>query len=576
MIVRAARVSPTGIAGFDEILHGGLPAGRSTIVAGAAGAGKTVLAMQYLVNGAARFGETGVMLSFEESESSMRANFSTLAWPFEAELGKRLFVIDGRLPEDTVEAGAFDLQGLIAVLADLVTARGVKRIVLDGLDGLFVYASDEAARRREVRRLLDWLKDSGLTALVTLKAVSGRGGPADLAFAEFAADGVIRLNYGLNENLLHRTLQIVKLRGASFVTGEHPFVIADAGLEFAYDDATLIPAPMSSTRISTGIPRLDRMLRGGFREGTVTLISGPPGTSKTTLAGAFVAAGCARGDSALFIGFDEPVEQVFLDLRSVGLRLAGFEEAGLLASASFNAGAASADEHYFAIKRLIDRRKPRLLVIDPLSALVKAGGHRIADVVTERLVHLVKGLGITALFTTVADSDLGELESSSSRVSTIADNWLHVGFAVQRGERNRTLSIIKARGTGHSNQMRELILSDEGLDLKDVYYAQGDVLLGTARLEKERQEAAETRSRDSDAKRELAAQDQRCRVLEAQLALAQSELAAAAEERRQMQLHAEAVQKSQVEDQAALLASRQAYPEPPGGAAKDAPRGPAA
>ncbi len=423
----------------------------------------------------------------------------------------------------------------------------------------------------------DWLADSGVTALVTVKAAGGRYGLEPyLGFAEFAADGVIHLNYGLTEHLLNRALQVVKMRGASFVSGEHSFVIAEAGLEFPYNGGMRMPDQVSTARVSTGIRRLDLMLRGGYREGTVTLISGPPGTSKTTLASAFVSAGCARGDCALFVGFDEPVQQVFLDLRSVGMLLDSYQDAGLLATASFSAGAASADEHYFAIKRLIDRHRPSLLVIDPLSALAKAGGLRIADIVTEELVNLVKSRGITAVFTTVADSGIGELETSSSRVSTIADNWLHVGFAVQRGERNRTLTIIKARGTGHSNQMRELILSDEGLDLKDVYYAQGDVLLGTARLEKERQEAAETRLRDSDSRRALAAQDQRCRVLEAQLALAQSELAAAAEERRQMQLHAAAVEQSQAEDQAALLASRRAYPEPAGGAADDAPGGPAA
>lgn len=574
MSVRPARLSPTGIGGLDEILRGGFPAGRSTVIVGAPGAGKTILAMQFLVNGAARFGEPGVMVSFEESERSIRANFSTLDWPFDEVVGQNLLIVDARLPEDTVDAGTFDLVGLIAMLAGLVKAHGVKRVALDGIDGLFVYARDEAVSRREVRRLLSWLADSGVTALVTVKAAGGdRALEPHLGFTEFAADGVVHLGYRLSEGVLQRVLQVVKVRGAGYVAGEQPYVISGAGLEFAYMDATNAPMRVTDAHLSTGIERLDRMLCGGYREGTVTLVSGPPGTSKTTLAGSFVAAGCGRGERALFVGFDEPVEQVFLDLHSVGLGLDRFHEAGLLAAASFNAGAASADEHYFAILRLIERHQPRLLVIDPISALVKAGGRRAAEIVTERLVNFVKARGITALFTAVSDSDLGELESSSSRVSTVADNWLHVSFAVQRGERNRTLTVIKARGTGHSNQMRELILSDAGLDLKDVYYAQGDVLLGTARLEKERQEAAEVRAREAEAKRAFAALDRRCRVLEVQAELAQSELAAAEEARSQMELHAAGVAKSRAQDQAALLESRGADPNPAGLQANGASEG---
>jgi circadian clock protein KaiC len=561
MTARPARLSPTGIPGLDEILRGGLPTGRATIVVGGPGAGKSIFAMQFLLNGAVQFGEPGVMVSFEESESSMRANFSTLDWPFDEVLGKNLVLVDGRLPEDTVDAGTFDLEGLIAVLNGLVKTHGAKRLVLDGIDGLFVYARNEAVSRREVRRLLNWLASSGLTAIVTVKAPSSRLEPY-LEFTQFAADGVVYLGYRLTEQLLYRTLQVVKMRGASFVTGEHAFVISRDGLEFAYADASKASMQVSAGHHSTGIERLDRMLRGGYRQGTVTLISGPPGTSKTTLAGAFMAAGCERGEAALYIGFDEPVEQVFMDLRSVGLRLDTFHAAGTLAAASFSAGSASADEHYLAIAHLIELHHPRLLVIDPLSAFVKAGGRRIADIVSERLVNFIKARGITAIFTAVADSDMGELESSSSRVSTIADNWIHVSFAVRRGERNRALTIVKARGTGHSNQMRELILSDGGLDLKDVYYAQGDVLLGTARLEKEHQEAAEGRLRDVDARRGLALLEQRYRVLEAQLELTRSELVAAAEERRQMELHVAAAELARADDQAELLASRRADPEP--------------
>lgn len=563
MTPQAVQVSPTGIAGLDAILRGGLPTGRSTLVVGGPGAGKTVLAMQFLVNGAACYGEMGVMVSFEESERAMRTNFGTLDWPFAEVLGTKLLILDGRLPPDTVEAGTFDLAGLIAVLDALVKTRGVKRVALDGIDMLFDYSRHETVSRREVRRLLNWLTDANVTALVTVKAAEGRlGVQSYLEFAEFAADGVMHLANRLSDQFLIRGLHVVKMRGASFVSGEHPFVIAETGLEFAYTDQTKAAMHVTSERLSSGVERLDRMLHGGYREGTVTLISGPPGTSKTTLAGCFVSAGCARGLSALFIGFDEPVEQVFLDLRSVGVQLERYRDAGLLASASLNAGAAGADEHYLTIERLVELHQPRLLVIDPMSAFVKAGGRRIADIVSERLVNLVKARGITTLFTAVADSDLGELESSASRVSTIADNWIHVSFAARRGERNRMLTVVKARGTGHSNQMRELILSDDGLDLKDVYYALGEVLLGTARVEKEQQEANDARLRESQNKRALAEVDEHCRALEAQLERTRFELAGVIDERRRIALQASEVERSLGADQAAILASRGEDPDP--------------
>lgn len=558
---RMPGVTPTGIAGLDLILRGGLPSGRTLVVAGGPGAGKTVFAMQFLVSGAARFGEPGVMVSFEESEHSLRANLATFDWQAAEVLGKSLHIIDGRLPEDSVQAGTIDLEGLLAILDAYVKERGVKRIALDGIDALFAFSADPAVSRREVARLLNWLDDSGLTAVVTIKgARDGRAFPASFEFSEYAADGVVHLTARITEQLLHRGLQVVKLRGASYASGIHAYVITGSGLEVAYTGVMKALPRLSTARFSTGIERLDRMLAGGYREGTVTLVSGLPGTSKTTLAGSFVAAGCARGYPALFVGLDEPVEQVFLDLRSVGLHLAPFKDAGLLATASFNAGAASVDEHYLAIERLVERFEPRLLVVDPLSALAKAGGRAGADIASERLVDLIKKHGITALFTVVADSNLGELEASSTRVSTIADTWIHLSFAVQRGERNRTLTVIKARGTAHSNQLRELILSDEGLDLMDVYHAEGEVLLGTARLEKEQQEAAEARRRTAGAERTLAAIENRCKQLAAQLLATQGELDAALSERRHLESYATDFERLAAEEKAAVQASRRADP----------------
>ncbi len=484
--------NPTGVAGLDAALCGGFPTGRTTIITGAPGSGKTVLSMQYLTAGAALYDEPGLLVCFEESPEAVARNWKSMSTAREDVIGKTLHILDGRVPSDAVEAGTFDLGGLIAVLASLVKKHGIKRLALDGIDTLFAFDANAASRRRELLRVLSWLGDSGLSALLVVRAEDERGAaPGRFDFIDFAADGVIQLRSAMVNELLRRTLRVLKLRGASFVAGDHPYTISQRGI-------TVLSSPVRtrlattgslSTRLSTGIERLDRMLEGGYRAGTLTVISGLPGTSKTTLGAAFLRAGCLAGERVQFVGFDEPAEQMIYDVRSVGIELAGFEASGLLRAESFAAGAVIADEHYLAIEALIDEHRPERIVVDPISALLKAGGSEIAELVTERLAVLCKARGITAIFTAVSDSSDGELESAPARVSTIADTWIHLSFAAQRGERNRTLTVIKARGTAHSNQLREILLSDDGVDLANVDAGGGDVLLGTARLRRE-QEAA--------------------------------------------------------------------------------------
>ncbi len=491
--------SATGVAGLDAVLSGGFPAGRTTVVAGGPGSGKTVLALQYLVAGATDHGEPGLMISFEESPSALQLNFRGMSLSLDDVIGKSVHIVDGRLPEDAIETGTFDLGGLIAVVSALVVRLGIKRLALDGLDAVFALGANDANRRREILRVLAWLGESGVTALLTMKSDDGSGIPARFGFTDFAADGVLQLRSTMVGELLRRTLRVVKLRGSGFLAGDHPYTISTNGLKvLSLPVRTRIGQTKTlETRLSTGVERLDRMLEGGYRMGTTTLISGLPGTSKTTLGAEFLWAGCKAGERVLFVGFDEPAEQMIYDAQSVGIDLQPFKDSGLLRAESFAAGAAIGDEHSLVIEALVDAHRPTRVVVDPVSALVKSGGLDMAEVVTERLVVLFKSRSITAIFTAVSDSHDGQMENTTTRVSTVADTWIHLSYAAEHGERNRTLTVIKARGTAHSNQMREVLLSNEGVALADVYSSGGTVLLGTARLRRE-QEALIEREQDEE------------------------------------------------------------------------------
>lgn len=390
--------SATGIRGLDKVLCGGFPAGRTTVVTGGPGSGKTVLALQYLIAGATLYDEPGLLISFEESPKALERNWDGMSSPLLGVLDKSVFILDGRVAPDAIETGTFDLGGLIAVLSSRVKDLGIKRLAIDGIDALFAQGANAPNRRREILRVLGWLSEFDITALLTMKADDGcEGVPSHFGFADFAADGVLQLRSTIVDTLLRRTLRVLKLRGAGFIAGDHAYTISQRGFTVLSSSArTRIATTISlSTRLSTGIERLDRMLGGGYRSGTNTLISGLPGTSKTTLGATFLWAGCMAGERVQFVGFDEPAEQMVFDAQSVGLDLQKFVDSGLLRAESFIAGGAIGDEHYLAIEALIDDHRPTRIVIDPVSALVKAGGVELADVVTERLAVLFKARGIT-------------------------------------------------------------------------------------------------------------------------------------------------------------------------------------
>jgi circadian clock protein KaiC len=481
----------TGIAGFDQISGGGLPRGRTTLLVGGPGSGKTIFAMQSLVYGARHGGEPGIFVGFEESPQRIATNLAGFGWELDGLQPGRLDFVDAQPPADLVQSGTFDLGGLLAVLDAKARAMGASRIVFDALDNVLELMPDAAARRREVFRLHDWLNRSGFTALITAKAAGDfrRGiGQQPYDFMQFMVDCAVVLNHSVALGVSQRNLRVLKYRGSTFEENESPFVIGPAGFDVAITrQLGRADAPVSTERVGSGVARLDTMLGGGYYRGATVLFTGFPGTAKTTLSGAFAEAACGRGERTLFVSFDSDGSEVVRNLASVGVRLDRYIDSGLLHMVSARAITGSAETVLVRIKALALAHGARCLVIDPVSTLSKAGNELTAHGVAERLIDWSKADGMTLVCTSLLDELTAGVGSGSPlHVSTLADTWIHLSYLVQAGERNRGLSIIKSRGTAHSNQVRELVLGDDGVTLADIYTAGGEVLMGTLRWEKER------------------------------------------------------------------------------------------
>jgi circadian clock protein KaiC len=490
---------PTGIAGFDELTNGGLPKGRTTLILGGPGSGKTVFALQTLVNGARDFGEPGIFVAFEENSKQIIANAATFSWDLPALEKEKLFFLDARMSPDLVISGDFDLRGMLESIKAKADEMGATRIVFDSIDVLLTLLNNPAAERNELYRIHDWLSESGLTGLLTFRIGNEHDYSERYGFMQFMADCVVVLYHRLVDRVSLRELRIMKFRGSGFSENEFPMVIGPGGIEIANLGLSEPEFEAFSDRISTGVERLDAMLDGGYLRGSSILVTGTPGTAKSTLSGAFIVAACKRGDKSLYVSFDEAANEIIRNLSSVNICLEPHKKSGLLKMYSARIESRSAEEHMMNIKRLIEEHKPLCVVLDPLSALVKAGGHITAMGVAQRLIHLAKSNGITLLSTSLLDirgtqSD----EATEIRISTIADAWINLSYVSQGGERNRALTIVKSRGTRHSNQVRELMLSNEGVTLEDVYTVAGEVLMGTMRWEKEEAEKHEKITKRSE------------------------------------------------------------------------------
>lgn len=481
----------TGISGLDEALGGGLPRGRTTLVVGGMGAGKTIFAVQALAEGV-RLGEAGVLLAFEESPKDILANMAAFTWAPSGRAAKRLSIMDGREVRTAFRNGSFDLVGLLSAVEYRCRRMKARRIAFDGLDVLLDMIDDPVVMRREVYRLSDWLSEHDMTAIITAKRQpDDEALPSRYAFLPFVTDCVVVLQHRVLGRTAVRGIRILKCRGVPHSSNEMPMLLSSSGLETVAPRTTEMEHPVFSERISSGVARLDTMLDGGYLRGTCTLISGAPGTSKTSLAGAFAEAACARGERTLFAIFDESGQEMVRNLASVNIRVARFVRSGLLRIFSVAASGTTPEALTLRIGSLLDEHKARCLVVDPASALIHAGASEFAVDAVLGLLDFAKSRGITVVLTSVLDGSDSTRAETAIGISTIADTWMRLSYVAAAGERNRALTIVKSRGTAHSNQVRELILSSHGLSLVDVYTAGGAVLMGTLRRQKEEQERAE-------------------------------------------------------------------------------------
>lgn len=489
-VVPLTTKASTGIQGFDQMTHGGLPRGRTTLLVGGPGSGKTIFSLGFLVHGVRDCDEPGIFVAFEESPKRIMSNCDSFGWKLKELVPKKLFFVDAEPSPDLLQSGTFDLGGMLATLGELVRQMGARRIVFDAVDVMLALLPDDAVRRREVYRLHEWLLDSGLTGLITAKADGDEMsslGPQPFGFMQFMVDCAVILNHRVSLGVSQRNLRVQKYRGSSFDENESPFVIGKDGFDVAIARMLgRVDAKVSTERVTSGVKRLDTMLGGGYYRGACVLITGFPGTAKTTLSGAFAEAACVRGERTVFVGFDSDGSEVIRNLNSVGIRLERHVKSGVLRMISARTITGSAETLLVRVKALVREHGARCLVIDPVSTLAKAGNELTAHGVAERLIDWSKADGITLVCTSLLDEMSGQTETGSPlHVSTLADTWIHLNYLVQAGERNRGLSIIKSRGMSHSNQVREMILSDNGVTLADIYTAGGEVLMGTLRWERE-------------------------------------------------------------------------------------------
>lgn len=493
--------TPTGIRGLDDISGGGLPKGRPTLVCGGTGCGKTFLAMEFIVRGATRYDEPGVFMSFEEKSQDLAKNFASLGFNLnDLESGKKLVLDYVHIDRSEIEEnGSYNLAGLFTRLGHAIDSIGAKRVVLDTVETLFSGFANETVLRAELKHLFNFLRDKGVTAIITSE--SGATTLTRYGLEEYVADCVIALEHSVHQQIATRRLRIIKYRGSPHGTNEYPFLIDEQGLSVMPAASLGLEHPAPSEWVSTGSPRLDSMLSGkGYFRGSSILVTGTAGTGKSSIAALFVDAACRRGERCIYFAFEESQNQIIRNMRSIGIDLEQWVKKELLKFQISNPMLYGLEMHLVTMHKAISDYKPVIAVIDPISNLVATASADEVKSMFSRLVIFLKTKQITTFCTdlTLAGGAGSSLEQTGMGVSSLADTWLLLETKEVDGERNRCLSVLKSRGMAHSNQIREFILSDTGIQLQDVYIGSSGVLTGSARITREAIDQAKTLARKQD------------------------------------------------------------------------------
>jgi circadian clock protein KaiC len=550
--------SATGIQGLDEVLNGGLPQGRPTLVCGTAGCGKTLLAMEFLVRGATQFDEPGVFMAFEETEQELTQNVASLGFDLKALIAQNKLVVDyvHIAREEIEETGEYDLEGLFIRLNNAIESIGARRVVLDTVESLFSGLPNPLILRAELRRLFRWLKDKGVTAIIT-----GERGENTLTrhgLEEYVSDCVILLDHRVTEQVSTRRLRVVKYRGSTHGTNEYPFLIDENGISVLPITSLGLQHAVSIERIATGIPRLDTMLGGqGYYRGSTVLVSGTAGTGKTSIAAHFADAAGRRGERVLYFAFEESPGQIVRNMRSIGIDLQPWVDKGLLQFHAARPTMFGLEMHLATMLKTVNQFTPSVVILDPINTFVAAGNEAEVKVMLMRLVDFLKSKGITALFTSLTTGG-GVLEHTDVAISSLIDTWLLLRDIEIGGERNRGLYILKSRGMAHSNQIREFLLTDHGVELADVYVGPGGVLTGSARQAQEAQEEAERLLRQQEIERRQRDLERKRQALEAQIAALRVAFEAEEAELQQIVRQEQVREARLVQDRRGMATSRHA------------------
>ena len=548
--------TPTGIPGFDEISDGGLPKGRTSIVCGGPGCGKTMFGIEFLVRGALEYNEPGVLMAFEETPEDIAQNVASLGFDIQELANKKKLFLDyvSVEPREIQETGDYDLEGLFIRLQSAIEAVGARRVMFDTVEAIFSGFANTAILRAEFRRLFRWLKERGLTTVVT--AERGEGALTRHGLEEYVSDCVIVLDHRVKDQISARRLRIVKYRGTKHGADEYPFLIDERGMSILPLTSLHLQHAASKDRVSSGVLDLDEMMEGkGYFRGSSVLVTGTAGSGKTTLAASFVEAACRRGERCLYIGFEESKDQVARNMSSVGIDLDQWSKKGLLTHEAWRPTQFGIEMHLLRIHKFIEKVKPQCIVIDPITNLLTASNDKEVYSMIMRLLDFLKVIGVTALFVSLT-SGSADLEQTTVGISSLIDTWILLRDLELNGERNRCVYVLKSRGMAHSNQLREFELTNTGIKLLPVYVGPGGVLTGSSRVSQESRERAAVIQQQQENERKRLEAERRRLTLQAQVTALQAELDAVEAEEKSFNRDEKVREEQEKADQDLLAKSR--------------------